>query len=202
MRAGSVAMIPSTIPGREVDDRPLPIGGVVAFPKLKWSGWNPVSEDGKAYPLRPLLLTHAGDGSGRNFVIVQQGTIHGFPNRDDATETKVFLDIQDRRSTTPTTKTRWGLLGLAFHPKYKENREFFVYYTLKGDKLTNVISRFRVSNPIPTRRTPRAKKKSSASSGRSGTTPAERSSLGRTVSSTSCSATAAPPTIRSATGRT
>jgi glucose/arabinose dehydrogenase len=38
-----------------------------------------------------------------------------------------------------------GLLGLAFHPKYKENGEFFVYYTLKGDKLTNVISRFRAS---------------------------------------------------------
>jgi glucose/arabinose dehydrogenase len=153
MRAGSVAMIPSTIPGREVDDNPLPIGGVVAFPKLKWSGWNPVSEDGKAYPLRPLFLTHAGDGSGRNFVIVQQGTIHAFPNRDDATETKVFLDIQSKVHYADN-ENEMGLLGLAFHPKYKENGEFFVYYTLKGDKLTNVISRFRASKSDPDKADP------------------------------------------------
>jgi glucose/arabinose dehydrogenase len=153
MKAGAVVAVASTIPGREVDDTPLPIRGVVAFPKLKWTGWNPVSEDGQKYPLRPLYLTHAGDGSNRNFVIVQQGTIHTFPNRDDATETKVFLDIQDRAFYWDK-ENEMGLLGLAFHPKFKENGELFVYYTLKSDKLTNVISRFRVSKTDPDKADP------------------------------------------------
>ena len=153
MKAGTVSAIPSTIPGREVDDSPLPIRGVVAFPKLKWTGWKPVAEDGKTYPLRPLLLTHAGDGSGRNFVIVQQGTIHAFPNRRRRAETKVFLDIQNKAYYSDN-ENEMGLLGLAFHPKYKENGEFFVYYTLKSDKLTNVISRFRVSKDDPDKADP------------------------------------------------
>jgi glucose/arabinose dehydrogenase len=153
MKAGTVSAISSTIPGREVDDSPLPIRGVAAFPKLKWSGWKPVADDGKKYPLRPLLLTHAGDGSNRNFVIVQQGTIHAFPNRDDIEETKVFLDIQSKVFYWDN-ENEMGLLGLAFHPKYKENGEFFIYYTLKTDKFTNVISRFRVSKTDPDKADP------------------------------------------------
>jgi len=153
MKAGTVSLIPATIPGREVDDRPLPIRGVTAFPKLKWSGWKPVTEDGKAYPLRPLLLTHARDGSARNFVMVQQGTIHVFPNRDDAAETKLFLDIQSKVFYADN-ENEMGFLGLAFHPKFKENGQFFVYYTLKSDKFTNVISRFLVSKSDPDKADP------------------------------------------------
>ena len=43
---------------------------------------------------------------------------------------KTFLDIRDRVQYDDKENEE-GLLGLAFHPKYKENGEFFVYY-LKG----------------------------------------------------------------------
>ena len=48
-----------------------------------------------------------------------------------------------------------GLLGLAFHPKYKENGEFFVYYSAKkGDDRRSVVSRFRVSKDDPRKADP------------------------------------------------
>ncbi len=70
----------------------------VAFPDLQWTGWKGETDDGKPNPLRPIVLTHAGDGSNRVFVATEQGVVHVFPNDPKATKTKVFLDIQDRVS--------------------------------------------------------------------------------------------------------
>jgi hypothetical protein len=58
----------------------LPLKGVVAFPELKWEGFEGADEDGRITTLRPMVLTHAGDGSNRNFVATQRGTIYVFPN--------------------------------------------------------------------------------------------------------------------------
>lgn len=148
MKAGTVTKIPTTIPGFEVDEKPLPVKTAVAFPNLKWQGWQGERDDGKLDPLRPLILTHAGDGSNRNFVAIQQGTIHVFPNDAKATQTKLFLNIRDR-VTYNDKQNEEGLLGLAFHPQYKKTGEFFVFYTPKKSKLTNVLSRFKVSKDDP-----------------------------------------------------
>jgi glucose/arabinose dehydrogenase len=43
---------------------------------------------------------------------------------------------------------------LTFHPNYKKNGEFFVFYTTKKAKLTNIISRFRVSKDDPDKADP------------------------------------------------
>ena len=40
-KAGSIARVPITIPGAEVDETPLALETAVAFPKLKWTGWEP-----------------------------------------------------------------------------------------------------------------------------------------------------------------
>src|SRR5262249_45496461 len=140
--AGTLTSLPATIPGYEVDESPLPLETAVAFPDLKWTGWKPVSEKGKPAPLRPLVLTHAGDGSNRVFVATQHGVIHLFPNDQKAAKTKVFLDLQDL-VTYDDNQNEEGFLGLAFHPQYKKNGELFVFYTEKKQKLTNVLSRFR-----------------------------------------------------------
>ncbi len=132
----------------DVDETPLPVKPAPAFANLTWSGWKAESDDGKVSPLRPILLTHAGDGSNRVFVPQQQGIIHVFDNTDKAQETKVFLDISDRVFYQDTENEK-GLLGLAFHPKFKENGEFFVYYTVTDEEHTNVISRFKVSADNP-----------------------------------------------------
>src|SRR5262249_14852098 len=79
-KAGTITPLPAQVPGAEVDDTPLPLEPAVAFPDLQWSGWEPVSPKGLITPFRPILLTHAGDGSNRVFVATQQGVVHVFPN--------------------------------------------------------------------------------------------------------------------------
>ena len=99
---------------------------------------------------RPILLTHAGDGTNRLFIPSQLGTIYVMPNDPSVEEPKVFLDIHDR-VVYQDKENEKGLLGMAFHPRYRENGEFFVYYTPTGTRKphTIAVSRFRVSKSDP-----------------------------------------------------
>jgi glucose/arabinose dehydrogenase len=135
-------------------DGELPLQPVLAFPDIQWSGWSPVTEDGLAQPFRPLQITHAGDGSNRLFVLTQRGIIHVFENKHDVKQSKVFLDIGKRSSYFDKQNER-GLLGLAFHPHYRENGEFFISYTTNSDvPFDEVISRWRVDPNDPNRADP------------------------------------------------
>jgi glucose/arabinose dehydrogenase len=151
--AGTLTAVSAAVPDAPVDDTPFPLQTAVAFPDLKWSGWGPTDERGRVTPLRPIVLTHAGDGSNRVFVATEQGVIHVFPNDQKATTTKVFLDLR-QRVAYDDNQNEEGFLGLAFHPQYKKNGEFFVFYTARTPKLTNVLSRFRVSKDDPDRADP------------------------------------------------
>jgi glucose/arabinose dehydrogenase len=151
-RAGTLTAVHAGVPGQPVDETPLPLATAVAFPDLKWTGWQ-AEVNGKPVPLRPIVLTHAGDGSNRVFVATEHGVIHVFPNDPEADRTQVFLDIQDR-VVYRDDQNEEGFLGLAFHPKYKENGEFFVFYTLRKPAHTNVLSRFRVRKDDPNRADP------------------------------------------------
>jgi hypothetical protein len=137
----------------EVDTRPLPLGVKVAFPDVKWPGWKNPEETGISDPLRPILVTHAGDGSNRVFIPTQQGLIYVLPNDQHATTAKVFLDISEKVSYREKQNEE-GFLGLAFHPKYRENGQFFVYYTNKAKKRQNIIARYRVSKSDPNQADP------------------------------------------------
>jgi glucose/arabinose dehydrogenase/sugar lactone lactonase YvrE len=150
MKAGTLTAIPAQIPGFEVDTSPLALKTEVAFPDLKWAGWDPEGTAGKVVPLRPLVLTHANDGSNRVFVATQYGVVHTFPNDQKATETKVVLDIQKRVQYDDKTNEE-GFLGMAFHPKFKETGEVFVFYTPRAERNANVVSRFRLSKTDPTK---------------------------------------------------
>jgi glucose/arabinose dehydrogenase len=151
--AGTLSAVRIKIPGYELDDSPLPLKTAIAFPDLHWAGWKPENDRGLVVPLRPIVLTHAGDGGNRVFVATQHGVIHVFPNDQKADKTRIFLDIQDR-VVYDDNQNEEGFLGLAFHPNYKKNGEFFVFYTTKKAKLTNVVSRFRVSKDDPNRADP------------------------------------------------
>jgi glucose/arabinose dehydrogenase len=90
----------------------------------------------------PVYVTHAGDDSGRLFVVEQGGTIRvRQPTGGAAT---VFLDIRGR----VLSGGERGLLGLAFHPDYETNRRFFVDYTRQPDGAT-VIAEYHVSAADP-----------------------------------------------------
>jgi glucose/arabinose dehydrogenase len=140
MVSGTLNALSTSIPGWEVDDSPLAVDAVPAFPGIKWEGWDDGSESGKVVPFRPILLTHFGDGSGRIVVGEQHGVIYIIDPKNP-TEAKVFLDIQDRVRYSDKQNEE-GFLGLAFHPKFKENGEFFVFYTDKKATMANVVSKF------------------------------------------------------------
>jgi glucose/arabinose dehydrogenase len=78
----------------------------------------------------PIGVRHAGDGSGRLFVIDVEGRIRVRPVAGTGNGT-VFLDIG---SGGPPPfgfglGGEGGLLGLAFHPDYAANGRFYIYYT-------------------------------------------------------------------------
>jgi glucose/arabinose dehydrogenase len=150
---GSLSAITAQVPGQPCDETPLALTTELAFPNLNWAGWEPVDPAGRPVPFRPLVLTHAGDGSHRIFVATQHGVIYSFANDQGATQTKVFLDLQSKVRYDDRTNEE-GFLGLAFHPRFKTNGEFFVFYTDKKAKLTNVVSRFRVARDDPDRADP------------------------------------------------
>jgi glucose/arabinose dehydrogenase len=141
-----------------VNKQPLRVNVVPAFAKLDWPGWLRGIDEGLQRDPRPLLLTGAGDGTNRIFVGTQYGTIHVWPNDASAKTMQTFLDIRDRIPGT-TRGSEEGLLGLAFHPRFKENGEFFVYYSAKAtpeNAHLSIISRFRVSRDDPNRADPKS----------------------------------------------
>jgi len=151
-RSIKIRELPADRPPAWRDDGEIPVAAVPAFPEMTWEGWSPQAADGRpAAPLRPLLVTHAGDGSGRLFVPDQGGMIHLItPGSKEAT---LFLDL--RAGTAPwTTWNEEGLLGLAFHPRFRENGEFFVCQSVKGEKRMEHVTRFRVSQDDPDRADP------------------------------------------------
>ena len=90
----------------------------------------------------PVDLQYAPDNSDRIFVVDQQGFINVFPNDSSVTSSNVFLNISDSISRAGNEE---GLLGLAFHPNYKENGFFFVYYSSIGGP-KSIIARYTVSD--------------------------------------------------------
>ena len=89
--------------------------------------------------VHPLYVTHAGDDSGRLFVVEQPGRIRIV--RNGALIERPFLDISQRVRSSGMEQ---GLLGLAFHPDYRNNGRYVVNYTRVPDAAT-VIAEYRVS---------------------------------------------------------
>lgn len=93
---------------------------------------------------RPVDFQSPNDGTNSVFVVEQEGIISVFDNDPDVTEKTIFLDISNQVDDRSNEE---GLLGLAFHPNYKENGFFYLNYTVSSSE--TYISRFTVdpSNP-------------------------------------------------------
>jgi glucose/arabinose dehydrogenase len=96
---------------------------------------------------RPLYITNAGDGSNRLFVVEQSG--HIWILQDGALNPEPFLDISGliHGDVFGGGYTERGLLGLAFHPDYEQNGQFFIYYTAASSD--NILARYQVSADNP-----------------------------------------------------
>lgn len=86
----------------------------------------------------PVQTTHAGDGSGRLFVVEHKGRIRIL--KDGVINDAPFLDISDRVKCCGEQ----GLLGIAFPPTYIDRQHFYVSYTNAAGE--TVISRFKTSS--------------------------------------------------------
>lgn len=77
-------------------------------------------------------------------VLSQKGEIRIIAN-DSSARAPVFLDLSTRVSTRNNEE---GLLGLAFHPNYRNTGYFYVFYSSNKGPRHNVLSRFKVTaNP-------------------------------------------------------
>jgi glucose/arabinose dehydrogenase len=95
-----------------------------AFPRLQFEA--------------PVEFTYASDGTSRVFVVEQKGQIRVFDNAATVTNAPVYLDIRKQVAYGG----EMGLLGLAFHPKFRENGYLYVNYTKDSPRET-IVSRFK-----------------------------------------------------------
>lgn len=101
--------------------------------------------------IAPVALVQPPDDSGRLFVVDQTGVIR-IIDKDGQLLDAPFLDVRDRMVPLKESYDERGLLGLAFHPQYRENGRFFVHYNRPlrdggpaGWDDTVTISEFHVS---------------------------------------------------------
>jgi len=102
----------------------------------------------------PVNIANAGDGSGRLFIVERIGRIR-IMDKDGNLVEQPFLDIQD---DVKTDFLEQGLLGLAFHPNYKDNGLFYIYY---ADYTTNgnlFLVQYKVSDTDPNKADPKSAK--------------------------------------------
>ena len=111
-------------------DAPLPFAAEPAFPRLVFD--------------RPVLLAQA---PGSKYLVVAEvrGKVLSFPDDPGVDHAEVALDLAARGSV--------GVLyGLAFHPRFAENRQVFLCYTRPGNHEEGTrVSRFAARGIDPLR---------------------------------------------------
>ena len=90
----------------------------------------------------PVEITNAHDGSQRIFVVQQSGKIRII--KGGAVLATPFIDLGATGLDAIAAGGEQGLLGIAFHPQYATNGQFYVNYTRKSDGAT-VIARYLAS---------------------------------------------------------
>jgi glucose/arabinose dehydrogenase len=91
----------------------------------------------------PLFVTHAGDQSGRLFVVQRGGQIR-ILLPSGTIVSPAYLNLS---SLITTSGSEQGVLGMAFHPDYVNNGLFYVTYNNTGGAI--VLARYRVSTTNP-----------------------------------------------------
>jgi len=116
--------------------------------------------------IAPLVILEPPDGSKRLFVADETGTVW-IIGADGKKLSNPFIDISGRMITLNASYDERGLLGMAFHPDYKTNGKFYLFYTAPPksgtpfpgpsgsgwDNLTR-ISEFKVSAGDPNQADP------------------------------------------------
>jgi glucose/arabinose dehydrogenase len=98
---------------------------------------------------QPVALVHSNDKTGRLFVVDQTGVIR-IIDRNGTVLAQPFLDVRAKMVSINPVYDERGLLGLAFHPRYRQNGRFYVYYNAPpragAFDNTSTIAEYRVSS--------------------------------------------------------
>ncbi|XP_012870446.1 PREDICTED: HHIP-like protein 2 [Dipodomys ordii] len=107
----------------------------------------------------PVSMVHAGDGTHRFFVAEQVGVVWVYLP-DGSRLLQPFLDLKSIVLTTPWIGDERGFLGLAFHPQFRSNHKFYIYYSRLGkNKVERIrISEMKVSQTDPNRADPKSER--------------------------------------------
>jgi quinoprotein glucose dehydrogenase len=95
---------------------------------------------------KPVQIATPGNGDNRKFLLLQAGKVLLLPDDTSSSDAKVFLDLTGRDLIDNDFEE--GLLGMAFHPKFKENRKFYIYHSQQNPK-RSVICEMQVSKEDP-----------------------------------------------------
>lgn len=117
----------------------------------------PSSDDGISLELvadgleHPVAVTRAAGLDDRVFVVDQIGVVYMLMN-DSTLDRTPFLDLRDRMVALNPSYDERGLLSIAFHPDYQENRKLYAFYTAPlgdgapgGYDHTNIVSELTAS---------------------------------------------------------
>jgi glucose/arabinose dehydrogenase len=102
-------------------------------------------------PQLPVWISEAPDASGRLFLVEQEGLIEILQKGTDGSQRQEFLNITNRKphlESNGAPALEEGLLSIAFHPGFKTNNLFYIYYNQQNPR-RSVISEMRVSADNP-----------------------------------------------------
>ncbi|MGK0186364.1 MAG: outer membrane protein assembly factor BamB [Verrucomicrobiales bacterium] len=122
---------------------PLPVSAAAPQVVLK-----EIYQDQKL--VKPVQQAIVPDGSNRRFLLQQTGEIYILPADETSAEREIFLDISDRSLAARDGEFEEGLLNISFHPQFKENRKFYIYYSQQNPK-RSVVSEMLVSQDNPSK---------------------------------------------------
>jgi glucose/arabinose dehydrogenase/mono/diheme cytochrome c family protein len=112
---------------------------------------------------QPLCIVTPPGETQRLFVCEKTGKVVVVTDLSSTPKRDVFLDLPAmlaaKHEGTLGQQVEWGLMGIAFHPKYKQNGYFFVTYDFtideNGKKVSfDRLSRFSVSKDDPNKGDP------------------------------------------------
>jgi glucose/arabinose dehydrogenase len=108
----------------------------------------------KLQPVFPKLecsnlvwMEQVPDGSGRIALEQQDGQVLLVHKGTDGSQAQTLLNIEDRQLHVSLEQ---GLLGLAFHPGFKTNSLFYLFYSLQNPRRT-ILSEWKISANDPDR---------------------------------------------------
>jgi uncharacterized repeat protein (TIGR03806 family) len=93
---------------------------------------------------QPVAMLQAPGDPAHWYVVQKTGQVLVFDNTPDVSTVRTFIDISARLNSVPdSANDERGLLGMAFHPDWANNRRAFIFYTGTTTRLVNRLAEYR-----------------------------------------------------------